>query len=244
MLAPSVLQPRKSQVKHGVRHRKQPRKQEARRQRANRSTAPSPKRKRDRANRQGKPNPLRAPEPPACARAPQRAPGRRPDSGALAEPNSEFPLRRIVILVQPWSKSTILRSLKVKTRDYLHYRKAHTRTTGKNVRFSLPRPRKTVRFDRQRPKQTVFRIAPPHDSPTPCSTSNAPVINLGAHSVKRSRKLAAVSHDACASPPYHNYLAQTLPIPYANLADLFPDPYQNPPYSLHRKILVLPGEIL
>ena len=181
---------------------------------------------------------------PSMRQDPQRAPGRKPDSGALAEPNSEFPLRRIVNLVQPWSKSTILRSLKVKTRDYLHYRKAHTRTTGKNVRFSLPRPRKTVRFDRQRPKQTVFRIAPPHDSPTPCPTCNAPVINLGAHSVKRSRKLAAVSHDACASPPYHNHLAQTLSIPYANLADLFPDPYQNPPYSLHRKILVLPGEIL
>ena len=37
MLASSVLQPRKSEVKHGVRHRKQ----EARRQRANRSTTPS-----------------------------------------------------------------------------------------------------------------------------------------------------------------------------------------------------------
>ena len=176
--------------------------------------------------------------------SPQRAPGRKPDSGALAWPSSEFPLRGIVNCVQPWSKSTILRSLKAKTLDYLRYRKAHTRTTGKNVRFSLPRPRKTVRFDRQRPKQTAFRIAPPHDSPTPCPTCNAPVINLGAHSVKRSRKLAAVSHEACASPPYHNYLAQTLPIPYANLADLFPDPYQNLPYSLHRKILVLPGEIL
>ena len=38
---------------------------------------------------------------------------------------------------------------------------AHTRTTDKNVRFPLPRPRKTVCFDRQRPKQTFFRIAPP-----------------------------------------------------------------------------------
>ena len=175
----------------------------------------------------GKAEPLRAPEPPACARAPS-APGRKPDSGALAWPSSEFPLRRIVSLVQPWSKSTILRSLKAKTLDYLRYRKAHTRTTGKNVRFSLPRPRKTVRFDRQRPKQTVFRIAPPHDSPTPCPTCNAPVINLGAHSVKHSRKLAAVSHDACASPPYHNHLAQTLSIPYANLADLFPRPLPKP----------------
>lgn len=41
MFAPSVLQPRKSEVKHGVRHREQPRKQEARRQRANRNTTPS-----------------------------------------------------------------------------------------------------------------------------------------------------------------------------------------------------------
>lgn len=228
MLAPSVLQPRKSQVKHGVRHRKQPRKQEARRQRANRSTAPSASASETAPIVRESRTPTRT-RAPSMRQGPQRAPGRKPDSGALAEPNSEFPLRRIVNLVQPWSKSTILRSLKVKTRDYLHYRKAHTRTTGKNVRFSLPRPRKTVRFDRQRPKQTVFRIAPPHDSPTPCSTSNAPVINLGAHSVKRSRKLAAVSHDACASPPYHNYLAQTLSIPCANLVDFFPDPYQNLP---------------
>lgn len=44
--------------------------------------------------------------------------------------------------------------------------------------------------------------------------------------------------------PYHNYLAQTLPIPYANLADPFPVPYQSLPHSLHCKILVLPGEIL
>ena len=241
MLAPSVLQPRKSQVKHGVRHRKQPRKQEARRQRASRSTAPSASATASIARESRTPTRTRAP---SMRQSPQRAPGRKPDSGALAWPSSEFPLRRIVSLVQPWSKSTILRSLKAKTLDYLRYRKAHTRTTGKNVRFSLPRPRKTVRFDRQRPKQTVFRIAPPHDSPTPCPTCNAPVINLGAHSVKRSRILAAVSHDACASPPYHNYLAQTLPIPYANLVDLFPDPYQNLPYSLYRKILVLPGEIL
>ena len=80
---------------------------------------------------------------------------------ALAEPISEFPRRRIVNLVQPWSKQAILRSLKAKTRDYLRYREAHTRTTGKNVHFPLPRPRKTVCFDRQRPKQTVFRITHP-----------------------------------------------------------------------------------
>ena len=89
------------------------------------------------------------------------APGRKPGSGALAEPNSEFPRRRIVNLVQPWSKQAILRSLKAKTRDSSRYRKAHTRTNDKNVHLSLPRPRKTVGFDRQRPKQTVFRIAPP-----------------------------------------------------------------------------------
>ena len=114
--------------------------------------------------------------------SPQRAPGRKPGSRAstepsiglrivnlakrrvpraLAGPSSEFPQRKIVNFVQPWSKRTIFRSLKAKTRDYLRYRKAHTRTTGKNVHFSLPRPRKTVGFDRQRPKPTVFRIAHP-----------------------------------------------------------------------------------
>ncbi len=118
----------------------------------------------------------------------QRAPGRKPGSGALAEPSSglrdvnraeqrvpralagpssEFPRRKIVNLVQPWSKQAILRSLKAKTRDYLRYRKAYTRTTDKNVRFSLPRPRKTVYFDRQQPKQTVFRIARPTRQPSP-----------------------------------------------------------------------------
>ena len=85
---------------------------------------------------------------------------------ALAAPSSELPLRRIVSFVQLWSKLMILRSLKVKTHDYLRYRKAHTRTTDKNVHFSLPKPRKTVRFDHQRPKATVFRIAhPPERGP-------------------------------------------------------------------------------
>ena len=113
---------------------------------------------------------------------PQRTPGRKPGSGALieptigllivnltkhqvpralAEPSSELPRRRIVNFVRPWSKLTILRSITTKTHDYLRYRKAHTRTTDKNVHFPLPRPRKTVCFDRQRPKQTVFRIAHP-----------------------------------------------------------------------------------
>ncbi len=126
-------------------------------------------------------NPRRAPGPP-------RAPGRKPGSGALAEPSSglrganraeqrvpralagpssEFPRRRIVNLVQPWSKLTIFRSFKAKMHDYLRYRKAHTRTTDRNVHFSLPRPRKTVCFDRQRPKQTVFRIAHPARQPSP-----------------------------------------------------------------------------
>ena len=98
---------------------------------------------------------------------PQRTPGRKPGSRTLAGPSSEFPLRRIVNLVQPWSKQAILRRLKAKIRDYLRYRKAHTRTTDRNVHFSLPRPRKTVYFDRQRPKQTVFRIAHPTRQPNP-----------------------------------------------------------------------------
>ena len=73
----------------------------------------------------------------------------------------------ILHFVQPWSILTILRSLKAKTRDYLRYREAHARTTDKNVRFSLPIPRKTVCFDRQRPKPTVFRIARPTRQPIP-----------------------------------------------------------------------------
>ena len=104
---------------------------------------------------------------PQRARTPQRAPGRKPGSGASTEPSSEFPLRRIVNFVQLRSKLTILRSLKAKTHDYLRYRKAHTRTTVKNVHFPLPRPRKTVCFDRQRPKQPVFRIAHPTRQPNP-----------------------------------------------------------------------------
>ena len=120
--------------------------------------------------------------------SPQRTPGRKPGSGAsteptiglrdvnraeqrvpraVAEPSSEFPLRRIVNFVQLRSKLTILRSLKAKTHDYLRYRKAHTRTTDKNVHFPLSRPRKTVCFDRQRPKQPVFRIAHPTRQPNP-----------------------------------------------------------------------------
>lgn len=61
MLAPSVLQPRKSEVKHGVRHREQPRKQEAR---GNTQTATPP---------QAQARPRQSPgnaEPPTRARAP------------------------------------------------------------------------------------------------------------------------------------------------------------------------------
>ena len=192
MLATSLLQPRKSEVKHGVRHRKQRRKQEARRQHANRSTTPSTSETasiaRERRTPYARQSPQHAPEPasahqapsacqapparqspPAHARPPARAraprvPGRKPggfaaghvltsrapsarrdenralerqpsrpsDFETLIEPSSEFPRRKIVNLVQPWSILTILRSLKAKTRDYLRYRKAHTRTTDKN----------------------------------------------------------------------------------------------------------------
>ena len=91
-------------------------------------------------------------------------PGRKPGSGALPKPSSEFPRRGIAIFVQPRSKETILRRLRAKTRDSSRYRKTHTRTNDKNVHLSLPRPRKTVCFDRQRPKLTVFRIPHPTDS--------------------------------------------------------------------------------
>ena len=99
--------------------------------------------------------PSRVPNSQSSSRAEQRAPR------AVAEPSSEFPLRRIVNFVQLRSKLTILRSLKAKMHDYLRYRETHARTTDKNVHFPLPRPRKTVCFDRQRPKQPVFRIAHP-----------------------------------------------------------------------------------
>ena len=91
----------------------------------------------------------------------RRTPGRKPGPESLTEPNSEFSRQKIANSVQPWSELAILRSPKAKTHDYLRYRKARTRTTGRNVRFPLPRPRKTVCFGRQRPKQTVFRIAHP-----------------------------------------------------------------------------------
>ena len=103
--------------------------------------------------------PRRGPWPLGRGSCPQRKPGRKSDFGVLSEPSSGLSRRRIVNCVQPRSKLTILRSLKAKTHDYLRHRKAHARTTDKNVHFSLPRPRKTVCFDRQRPKTTVFRIA-------------------------------------------------------------------------------------
>ena len=118
-------------------------------------------------------------------RALERQPSRPSDFETLIEPSSEFPRRKIVNLVQPWSILTILRSLKAKTRDYLRYRKAHTRTTDKNVHFSLPRPRKTVCFDRQRPKPTVFRIAHPPRQPNPMLNKQ--------HSRHRSRRWRASS---------------------------------------------------
>ncbi len=161
------------------------------RNRVNRQGKPNPQHAPEPPARQSPPAHARAPS--ACRNprrmpGPQRAPGRKPGSGAsteptiglrdvnraeqrvpraVAEPSSEFPLRRIVNFVQLRSKLTILRSLKAKTRDYLRYREAHTRTTGKIVRFSLPIPRKTVCFDRQRPKPTVFRIAHPTRQPIP-----------------------------------------------------------------------------
>ena len=74
MLASSVLQPRKSEVKHGVRHRKQPRKQEARRQRANRNTTPSTSATasiaRERRTPLRAPEPQHAPEPASAHQAP------------------------------------------------------------------------------------------------------------------------------------------------------------------------------
>ena len=72
MLAPSVLQPRKSEVKHGVRHREQPRKQEAR---GNTQTATPPQAQARPRQSPGNAEPPTRARAPACARARQRAPG-------------------------------------------------------------------------------------------------------------------------------------------------------------------------
>lgn len=172
-----------------------------------------------------------------ASRAPS-APGRKPGSGAstepsiglrivnlakhqipraLATPSSEFPRRRIVSYVRLWSKLTILRSLMAKTLDYLRYRKAHTRTTGKNVHFSLPKPRKTVCFDRQRPKPTVFRIAHPQSEGAAPERgrdsrgrrgARAKVVAPGARAVaprararRRARRAYANDTEPSAAPP-------------------------------------------
>ena len=71
MLAPSVLQPRKSEVKHGVRHREQPRKQEAR---GNTQTATPPQAQARPRQSPGNAEPPTRARAPACARARQRMP--------------------------------------------------------------------------------------------------------------------------------------------------------------------------
>ena len=90
------------------------------------------------------PDPTSACQSPRARQDRQRAPGRKPGSGALAGPSSglrganraeqrvpralagpssELPLRRIANFVQPWSKETILRRLRAKTHDSSRYRK-------------------------------------------------------------------------------------------------------------------------
>ena len=87
MLAPSVLQPRKSEVKHGVRHREQPRKQEAR---GNTQTATPPQAQARPRQSPGNAEPPTRARAPACARARQRAPGpqRMPGPPSTPEPAS------------------------------------------------------------------------------------------------------------------------------------------------------------
>ena len=91
MLASSVLQPRKSEVKHGVRHREQPRKQGARRQRANRNTTPNTSATASIARESRTPyarqNPQHAPGPTSARQAPERArPPSAPDPPARQNP--------------------------------------------------------------------------------------------------------------------------------------------------------------
>lgn len=266
MLAPSVLQPRKSEVKHGVRHREQPRKQEARgntqtatppqaqaQQRQSpgkavpptRTTVPSmrqspsvrrappararppsvpdptsacqspPAHARTPDARQdpsapesparagaktgrvrwrpcsGEPSPRRAPEPPTRRdenRAPERQPSRPSDFGVLIELSTKFPwhypsrvphsqsISRAEQRV-PAAKNRQLCPAAVKIDDSSQPQGQNARlfalsgspcaNNRQNVRFPLPKPRKTVCFDRQRPKPTVFRIARPTRQPIP-----------------------------------------------------------------------------
>ena len=122
----------------------------------------APERKPSRAARSrsiSQAGPQRTPTPPGCM------PGRKPGSGALPKPSSEFPRRGIAIFCPAAVKmKRFFADSGPKARDSSRYRKAHTRTNDKNVHLSLPRPRKTVCFDRQRPKLTVFRIPHPTDS--------------------------------------------------------------------------------
>lgn len=133
--------------------------------------------------------PLRAPQPPVCARARQRAPGRKPGGFAAdhvlvsrpppiarqapARARTKTGLRSISRAKQrvPAAKNRQFCPAVVKRNDssqtqgqnarFFALSEAHTRTTDKNVRFPLPRPRKTVCFDRQRPKLTVFASRTP-----------------------------------------------------------------------------------
>ena len=138
-------------------------------------------------------NPRRAPGPP-------RAPGRKPGSGALAEPSSglrganrakqrvpralagpssELPLRRIANFVQPWSKETILRRLRAKTHDSSRYRKPiREQPTKTSVSHFRDREKPSV-LTASNQNRRFFASRTLHDSPFPCPTSSTPVIDLG-----------------------------------------------------------------
>ena len=146
------------------------------------------------------PDPTSACQSPRARQDRQRAPGRKPGSGALAEPSSglrganrakqrvpralagpssEFPRRRIVNLVQPWSKLTILRSLKAKTHDSSRYRKPiREQPTETSIPHFRDREKPSILTDNNQNRR-FFASHAPHDSPAPCSTSSTPIIDLG-----------------------------------------------------------------
>lgn len=110
---------------------------------------------------------------------PWHYPSRVPNSQSISRAKQRVPAAKNRQSCPAVVKASDSSQLQGQNAQFFALSEAHTRTTDKNVRFPLPRPRKTVCFDRQRPKPTVFRIAHPTRQPTPFSTSNAPVTNLG-----------------------------------------------------------------
>ena len=93
-------------------------------------------------------------------------PGRKPGSGALAEPSSELPLRKIANFVQPWSKETILRRLRAKTHDSSRYRKpTHEQPTKTSVSRFRDREKPSVLTASDQNRRFFASRTPPTANP-------------------------------------------------------------------------------